>query len=842
MQDNNKIIDFPLDFLLGDRFGKYSKYIIQDRALPDVRDGLKPVQRRILYAMLVNGNVPSKAYRKSATAVGFVIGHYHPHGDTSVYDAMVRMSQWWKQNAPLIEMHGNNGSLDADPPAAMRYTEARLAPISMELLADIDRDTVNFAPNYDDSDQEPTVLPARFPHLLVNGSEGIAAGYRTNIPPHNFQEVCNATIYRLNNPDCSLEELMEIIPGPDFPTGGIVRGIEGIKDAFNTGYGQIQIVSKTEFVNMKHCMALVITEIPFGVVKNQLVASIDKIRMDKEIDGILEVRDESDRNGLRIVVEMRKDIDVNSVKNYLMKKTNLTVRYTYNTVVICDKQPKQIGIIPILDYYIKHQIDVINRRVKFDLKKAKARLHIVDGLIIAISNLDEVIRIIRASKSKDESKKGLMARFGISEIQAEAIVTLQLYRLNSADIETLKKEDADLNSKIEDLESIMDNEKKIKKIIVKELGEIMKKYPAPRLSKIEDDIEDFTVEKKPILKEDVMVTISKDGYFKRSSLKSYAASEGANPGCKNGDIIVAMGKANTGDVILAFTDRANYLYVPVYELSDTKWKDEGKHISNLISLGGDEKIIYAINVKQFKEKISLVLCSKNGLIKRCSLANYEVQRYSKPVKAMTIGSDDSLVSVSYTDGDSSLLVLTRKGKAIHYHESKVNLVGVRASGVKAVQMEADDNVASMLAIRHGIKFNVAVITDKGGFKIFNPLNIGLTARLAKTSEIYKFYHSDSHYIIGSSFLVPPNKLTVLSTVQGSRELEFDGKTTPLGKSIRSSLLSDKNEVLTAISDAYLPTIDDTVKTFDYVEEVKKVNVKTEEDENQQTIFDYLDDL
>ena len=842
MQDNKKVLDFPLDFLLGDRFGKYSKYIIQERALPDVRDGLKPVQRRILYAMLVNGNVPSKAYRKSATAVGFVIGHYHPHGDTSVYEAMVRMSQWWKQSSPLIEMHGNNGSLDADPPAAMRYTEARLAPISMELLSDIDKDTVAFAPNYDDTDQEPTVLPARFPNLLVNGSEGIAAGYRTSIPPHNFNEVCQATIHRLNNPDSTLEEIMEIIPGPDFPTGGIVRGKEGIKEAFKSGYGQIQIVSKTEFVTLKNCVALVITEIPFGVVKSQLVASIDKIRMDKEIEGILEVRDESDRSGLRIVVEIRKDIDANAIKNYLMKKTNLTVRYTYNSVVICDKQPRQSGLLEILDYYIKHQVDVVNRRLKYDLKKAKARLHIVEGLIIATTNLDEVIKIIRASKSKDESKKNLMARFDLSEIQAEAIVTLQLYRLNSTDVSILLKESVDLKEKIADLESTIDNEKKIKKILVKELGEIVKKYPAPRLSLIEDEIEEFNVEKKPLIKEDVMIAVSKDGYFKRSSLKSYVASEGANPGCKSGDIIIATGKVNTGDILLAFTDRANYLYIPVYELFDGKWKDEGKHISNLISLGGDEKIIQVLNIKKFHDKVSIILGSKKGLIKRSNLADFEVQRYTKPIRAMKITDDDALVSASYSDGDSTILVLTSKGKAIHYHEAKVSLVGVRASGVKAIQLDKEDEVADVIVIHHGNKANVGVITSRGGCKIFNPSNIAVGSRLAKPDEIYKFYRSEPHYLVGAAFMNPPYKITVLSSITGSRDIVFDAKATPLGKNIRSTLLENRNEEFYSISTGLLETIDENTKTYDYVEEVKESKAKIEEDDDQQTIFDYLDDL
>ncbi len=844
MDNQVKVLNYPLDFLLGDRFGKYSKYIIQERALPDVRDGLKPVQRRIIYAMLVNGNIPSKAYRKSATAVGFIIGHYHPHGDTSVYDAMVRMSQWWKQSMPLVEMHGNNGSLDDDPPAAMRYTEARLSPISMELLRDIDKDTVNFAPNYDDTDEEPTVLPARFPHLLINGAEGIAAGYSTYIPPHNFKEICEATIYRIKNPKCSLDEIMEIVPGPDFPTGGIIRGKEGIKEALGTGSGSFQVVAKTEIVNQKNNIALVVHEIPFGVVKSLLVASIDKIRNDKEIDGIIEVRDESDRTGLRIVVEMRKEADVNAIVNYLMKKTKLACRYTYNTIVICDKKPLKLGIIPILDYYIDYQIEVINRRVSFDLKKAQARLHIVEGMAVAISNIDELIAIVRSSKSKDEIKKRLMVRFNLDEAQTEAIVTIQLHRLNSVDIADLYDECKKLESIVADLSSIHDNEKKIKGIIVSELSEIVKKYPCKRLSKIEDEVAEFTVEKKPIIKEDVMIAVTKDGYFKRSSIKSYTASKGANPGCKNGDILVSVGKANTSDVLLAFTDKANFLYIPVFELSESKWKDEGKHISNIISLSGDEKIVFTVLVKEFKEGVNLVLCSKSGLIKRSKLTDFVIQRYSKPVMAMKITDSDNIIGVSYTDGDSNIIVLTKKGKMIQYHESKVSLVGVRAAGVKAIVLDNDDEVSSLVCLNKGSKNNVMVLTDRGGFKTFNPSNIISGARLAKPLEVYKFYRSEPHYLIGSCSLVEPYRVAVLSSTQGSRDITFDAKTMPLGKSIRSTLLASKDEKLLGLSDVCLSIIDSNTKTYEYVEKKpEKVATPAEEvEERTITIFDYLDDL
>ncbi len=840
---DNKLINYSLEYIMGDRFGKFSKYVIQDRALPDVRDGLKPVQRRILYSMYIDGNLPSKAYRKSAKTVGYVMGNYHPHGDSSIYDAMVRMSQSWKQRVTLIDMHGNNGSIDEDPAAAMRYTESRLTSISMELLKDLDKNTVEMALNFDDTLEEPTVLPAKFPNILVNGAKGIAVGIATNIPPHNLNEVIDATIYRINHPECNLEDLFAIVHGPDFPTGAIIRGKEGIKDAFATGSGTFQIVSKIEKVEQKKFTQLIITEIPYEVVKSTLVSRIDKIRNDKEIDGILEVRDESDRNGLRVVVEINKEADYDAIVNYLMKKTDLSVKYSYNTVAICDKKPRQLGLIDILDYYIAHQKDVILRRTAFELEKSRARLHIVEGLIIAIANIDEVIHIIRASSGKEDSKNRLIERFSFSMKQAEAIVVLQLYRLNSTDIHELENEKKDLFNYINDLEEIQNSEKKLCRVIIDELKTLNRQYPTPRLSIIEDDIIDFTVEKRPVLNEMVYIAVTRDGYFKRSSIKSYSASEGTLPGCKNGDIVLGVSQAATVDILLAFTNRGNYLFIPVFELVDTKWKEEGKHISNLASLGGEEKIVSVILVKDFKEGISVALCSKAGKIKRTNLKEFIMQRYSKPVTCMLLeGPEDELISASICDGDSTIIVASLHGYALQYHESTVSLIGIRTQGVKAMNLEDNDCIASCISINKNQKDSVLLVTEQGGYRIFNPTMLSVNARSANPSEIYKFYRSDPHLVKQMVLMYEQARFAILSSVRGAVEIEFDGmRATPLGKSIKVTLTSG-NETILSLSNYSIPQVNNETKVYKPVEKPQQNKIKVEDDIDQITLFDYIEKL
>ena len=483
-----KIYDYSLEEIMGERFGRYSKYIIQDRAIPDVRDGLKPVQRRILYSMYKEKNTFDKPYRKSARSVGDIMGKYHPHGDSSIYDAMVRLSQWWKNNTPFIDMHGNNGSIDGDSPAAMRYTEARLSKISTEMLKDIDKDTVIFAPNYDDSLMEPTVLPSRFPNLLVNGTTGISAGYATNIPPHNLSEVIDATIHRIDYPNSKLDTIMDIIKGPDFPTGAIIEGIDGIRKAYETGKGKIIIKSKATIETVKGKTSIVINEIPFEVNKALLVKSIDEIRVDKKIDGILEIRDESDREGIRIVIDIKKDANAELILNYLYKNTELQISYGINNIAIVNRRPKLLGILELLDAYIVHKKEVTIKKNEFDLAHAKARLHIVEGLIKAISILDEVIQTIRKSKNKADSINNLMSNFGFTEKQADAIVTLQLYRLSNTDVTLLEDELKNLNIIINTINAILSDEDKLKAVMKDELRKIRNEYGTERKTLIKDEV------------------------------------------------------------------------------------------------------------------------------------------------------------------------------------------------------------------------------------------------------------------------------------------------------------------------------------------------------------------
>ncbi|MFV0395392.1 MAG: DNA topoisomerase IV subunit A, partial [Coprobacillaceae bacterium] len=581
----DKKITLSLDTIMGERFGRYSKYIIQDRALPDVRDGLKPVQRRILYSMFKEGNIFTKPYRKSAKTVGNVIGNYHPHGDTSVYDAMVRLSQDWKIRAPLIDMQGNNGSIDNDPAAAMRYTEARLSAIAAELLRDLDKDTVQLALNFDDTEYEPTVLPAAYPNLLVNGATGISAGYATDIPPHNLEEVIDATIYRIKHPTSTLDKIMRFMKGPDFPTGAIVEGKEGIYNAFKHGKGKVIVRSKTEIVEEKNLNRIVVTEIPYEVNKAELVRKIDEIRFNRSIDGIIEVRDESDRTGLRIAIDVRKEVSIENTLNYFYKNTDLQKNYNYNMVAIKDKRPELMGIIDILDGYIAHQIDVITKSSTYDLNKARARMHIVDGLIKAISILDDVVKTIRGSKDKGDAKQNLIDAFQFTEKQAEAIVMLQLYRLTNTDIVSLQEEQAQLQELVKNLLEILDNEDRLHQVIIERLQEVKKKYPMPRLSEIREEIQEVKIDEKAmIISEDTNISITRDGYIKRISNRSIKASEGTLFGKKDDDFLVSLYELNTVDHILVFTNTGKYLYIPAHKVEEFKWKDAGKHISYLVKL------------------------------------------------------------------------------------------------------------------------------------------------------------------------------------------------------------------------------------------------------------------
>lgn len=742
---HRQIIETPLEEIMGDRFGSYSKYIIQDRALPDARDGLKPVQRRILYAMYTDGNRFDKGYRKSAKTVGLVIGNYHPHGDTSVYDAMVRMSQDWKIRSPQIDMQGNNGSIDDDPAAAMRYTEARLSKISEYLLMDIEKDTVSWSLNFDDTDYEPTVLPARYPNLLVNGITGIAAGYATNIPPHNLGEVIDAVIYRIQFPDSSVEELMEYVQGPDFPTGGIVQGKQGIIDAFTTGRGKIMVRSKTEIVQAKTCQQIIITEIPYEVVKSNMVKKIDDVRLNKKIDGIMDVRDESDRNGLRVVVDIKKDADAKLILNYLFKNTDLQVSYNYNVIAIVNKRPMQMGLAQMLDAFIAHREEVVVRRCQFDLKKKQQRCHILDGLIQAISVLDEVIALIRSSKDKADSKNRLMERFSFTEVQAEAIVTMRLYRLSNTDVTQLKEEHDTLEREIQELKEILANDKLLKRLIIKECKEVKKEFPTQRLTRIEAEIEEIVIDKvSMIASEQVMFTLSKDGYAKRVSLRSYNAANDAATGVKEGDRLIGSCEVNTLDHILFFTNRGTYGYLNVYEAEEAKWKDIGSHINNAIRISGEEKLTDAYVLKSFATHAYIITVTKNGMIKKTAVHEYEVSRNNKTMVNMKLADqDEAIASLLAYEGDE-ILLCSKNGYMTRYPISLIPMTAPKSKGVKAMNL-VEDQICSA-CIYHNDTAQLLVVSDQGAMKRLKMSDIDLTGRPVKGNMICKRVKSKPYQI------------------------------------------------------------------------------------------------
>ena len=680
-----RIEDYSLEEIMSLRFAAYAKEIIQDRAIPDVRDGLKPVQRRILYAMYKAGNTSDKGYIKCAATVGDVLGKFHPHGDSSVYDAMVRMSQWWKQSAILVDIHGNNGSMDGDPPAAYRYTEARLAKISNELLKDLDKNTVAWAPNFDDRFLEPTVLPAKFPNLLVNGTNGISAGYATNIPPHNLGEIIDATIKRIDSPNCYLDTILEIVKGPDFPTGGIAFGKEGIIEAFKTGRGKVIVQAKYEFVKEKGKEQIIITEIPFEVNKQATVAKIESLRIDKKIEGISEVRDETDRSGIRIAIDLKSNANKEVIMKYLFKNTDLQISYNYNSVAIVNRTPKTLGILEIIDAYIAHQKEVITKRTEFDLAYYTKNYNIATGLIKAISILDEVIALIRASKNKSDAKINLVNKYGFTEEQAEAIVTLQLYKLTNTDIVVLKEECEKLKNLIEECNEILHDENKLKNLMKSELREVKKNYAVPRKTEIRDEIVDIKLDAKEMIPDEkCVIVVTNDGYVKRVSQKSFSSSTEETT-LKPGDYVTNKFMASTRDSLLLFTNLGNYLYVPIHILPEVKYKDLGKHISNTIMIKEQERIVASLILKD-KSK-TLTLFTKNGLTKQVLLKDFEVTRYSKPMMAIKLKDDDELINAD-TSSDEVLFV-TNNGLYLRFNTNEIPVVGTKASGVKGINLKDD---------------------------------------------------------------------------------------------------------------------------------------------------------
>jgi topoisomerase IV subunit A len=762
--------DLPLEEVLGDRFGRYSKYIIQERALPDARDGLKPVQRRILYAMYVDGNTQEKGFRKSAKTVGNVIGNYHPHGDTSVYDAMVRMSQTWKVRNYLVEMHGNNGSIDGDPPAAMRYTEARLSAISMELLRDIDKSTVEFIPNFDDTSSEPTVLPSRFPNLLVNGSTGISAGYATDIPPHHLGEVIDAAIMRIEKPQSSVDDLMTVIKGPDFPTGGIIQGVDGIKKAYETGKGKVVVRGKADIENIRGSkQQIVITEIPYEVNKANLVKKMDEFRLDRKVEGIAEVRDETDREGLRIVIELKKDADANGVLNYLYKNSDLQISYNFNMVAIHNRRPELMGLRQLLDAYIVHQKEVVTNRTKHDLKKASDRQHIVEGLMKALSILDEVIATIRASKDKKDAKNNLIEHYNFTEAQSEAIVSLQLYRLTNTDITALRDEAEELRKLIAELTAIVESESKLLSVIKKELKAIKKQFADARRTQIEEKIEEIKINLEVLIaSEDVMVSVTRDGYIKRTSLRSYAASNGQDLAMKETDRLLAQYEMNTTDVLLVFTNKGNYIYCPVHELPDIRWKDLGQHVGNIVPIDRDEQVLKAIPIKEFDEGKYLLFITRNGMTKKSELSQYKAQRYSRPLVGINLKGDDSLVDVHLTDGSQDLFLATYMSYGLWFAEEDVSIVGPRAAGVKGINLKDDDFVVSGKVISDHVKEYVLLVTHRGAVKKMKLSEFEKTTRAKRGVIMLRELKSNPHRVVRIE-VVKDTEMVELITKKGKTE-------------------------------------------------------------------------
>ena len=744
----SNIQNMSLEDIMGERFGRYSKYIIQDRALPDIRDGLKPVQRRILYSMNKDGNTFDKSYRKSAKSVGNIMGNFHPHGDSSIYDAMVRMSQDWKNREILVEMHGNNGSMDGDPPAAMRYTEARLSEIAGYLLQDIEKKTVPFAWNFDDTEKEPTVLPAAFPNLLVNGSTGISAGYATDIPPHNLAEVIDATVYMIDHPTAKVDKLMEFLPGPDFPTGGIIQGRDEIKKAYETGKGRVVVRSKTEIEKLKGGKEqIVITEIPYEINKANLVKKIDDVRVNNKVAGIAEVRDESDRDGLRIAIELKKDANTELVLNYLFKYTDLQINYNFNMVAIDNFTPRQVGIVPILSSYIAHRREVILARSRFDKEKAEKRLHIVEGLIRVISILDEVIALIRASENKADAKENLKVSYEFTEEQAEAIVTLQLYRLTNTDVVVLQEEEAELREKIAMLAAIIGDERTMYNLMKKELREVKKKFATPRLSTLEDTAKAIEIDTASVIaEEDTYVSVTKAGYIKRTSPRSFAASTLEEIGKRDDDRLIFVQFAKTTQHLLMFTTLGNVIYRPIHELADIRWKDIGEHLSQTITnFETNEEVLYVEVVDQFDDATTYFAATRLGQIKRVERKEFSPWRTykSKSVKYAKLKDEtDQIVAVAPIKLDDVLLI-SQNGYALRFNIEEVPVVGAKAAGVKAMNLKEDDVLQSAFICNTSSFY---LLTQRGSLKRVSCEEIPATSRAKRGLQVLRELKNKPHRV------------------------------------------------------------------------------------------------
>ncbi len=844
--------------IMGSRYATYAKYVIQDRAIPDARDGLKPVQRRIIYSMYKSGNIFTRPTRKSAHTVGEVMAKYHPHGDSSIYEALVRMSQDWKQNHPLIDFQGNNGSIDGDQAAAYRYTEARLSQIAEEMVRDIDKNTVEKTLTFDDSEFEPVVLPARFPNLLVNGSEGIAVALATEIPTHNLREVIDAVIYRINHLRVEAKDLMQFVPAPDFPTGGFIYASQGLEDIYTTGRGRIEISSKTEIVDNAQEKQIVITEIPFKTIKKDLVYEIDKLIHDKVISGMSEVRDESDRKGLRIVIDLKKDANAELIHKYLMSKTGLCVSYSVNAVAIVNGRPKTMNLLDFVDAFIDHQVDVITRRTTYDLNKDESRLEIVNGLIKAISILDEVVATIRASKDKADAKINLQNKYQFSEAQSEAIVMLQLYKLSNTDINTLLNEKETIEQEIEFFKGILSDRKKLDRLLVSELKTIANKYGKDRKTQIIEKSEPISFDKRDLIsKEEIMVALTRDGYIKYSSLKSYRSS-GVNalPGLKEGDTCVYAGKVITTDYLIAFTNLGNFLYIPVHKITETKWKDEGKHLNYLINLTPNEKIVRAFALEEFRDDLFFVLVSKHGQIKRLPLSDFSVIRYSKPISCMKLLQDDEIADVVFTKGNANLVLFTSNGNSSMFNENELPYATLKSGGFKGISSLKKATVVNVLAYDGALaKGKTILLTDNGAVRIYDVSNTLLTNRLGRLSTVFRSFKSEPHNLIYVKKIEDNATPTLIHVLDKNREIfdvnVDDYHVTPLDRYAKTNLdIAKKNSLVIPFVEGNERIGKDTVS--EYVkkeenfaetseEEIKNEEIEKEDEEKGYTQISIFDD-
>lgn len=821
-----RIHEYSLEEIMGSRFARYSKYIIQDRAIPDVRDGLKPVQRRILWAMYKDKNTYDKQFKKCANAVGNVLGKYHPHGDSSVYEALIRMSQNWKQNHTLVEVDGNNGSIDGDPPAAYRYTECRLSKISEELLKDIDKDTVNMAPNYSDTLFEPTVLPAKFPNLLVNGTNGISAGYATNIPPHNLIEVCDAVIKRIDSPNCHEDSIYEIIKGPDFPTGGIIEGLDGIKQAFKTGKGRLIVSSKCEFQKNKGKEQIVITEIPFEVNKQLLVKKIDDVKYEKKIDGIAEVRDESDKeSAIRIVIDLKPGVDKDLILKYLLKNTDLQTTYNYNMVCIDQRRPRLLGIIPIIDAYIEHQKDVITKRTKFDLDFAQKEMHITEGLVKAISILDEVIAVIRGSKNKQDAIQNLVKKWDFTEDQATAIVMLQLYRLTNTDVTVLMEKLENLKKIIENLQAILNDESKLKAVIKEELRRIKKEYGVPRKTEIKAEVSDLKIDEKELInKEDVILILTNDGYLKRVSLKSHNSNDGETA-LKPGDYVVGYMQTNTLNKLCIFTSLGNYLYIPIHEIPACKWKDLGKHISNIVTMNPDDKVVNVYVINESITNPTITFFTKNGMVKQTPLNDMIVSRYNKSYTAIKLKGNDEVENVTITK--PNVLIITKTGYYLNYKSSEIPVSGPKTSGVKGINLKEDEVISGVTY--YDEDEYIDVFTNQGTAKRIKLKDLNTLSRAKRGTTLIKKVKTTNYELL-SAFIT--NSKDTIGIKCNNDIITLKNSEIPINDLASTGSVITKQKLTKAFISKELKLIED-----------KDIELpKLKEETKELTIDDFIDDF